>query len=329
MFNWEPIFTEVSQPNTNMIYFGIGSAMGHYNREINDHENQQYPPFLNKFMGKKLVILFDPDLEAHLAVESYMEKHNYAYDKYAVDETITILRSADLVVYAIKEAFEFGVGRWLEGEERLKLITKVDWYVSNMINLIGICLNKAIKTKVILQDFTGRDTTDFYVKLFGTFDKSDVLNNVMFDVTQKDGGCFIEMNESHASLDPVGNFIQEKHMELTRIRQSNLFDIIVRDRISSVLYTLSYNYTALKNNKQHQIDQIDKIIYLAHTYNIDFDELNTNYDYLDLKLKQLIRGIIIDVIRAKDIDSSAVDDLMSVIDNRPLFVNSLCLFNYQ
>jgi hypothetical protein len=333
MFNWEPIFIEASEANTKLVYLGIGSAQDHYanNSNINqrmDDTNQQYPPFLKKFEGKKIVILLDPYLEEHLAVEKYMDAHDMVYEKIDVDN-VRILRNEEIVVYAIKECFNYTTNLWGTPEEIEQSRVKSDWNVSNLINLISICLEKRTRTKIILQDFTGRNTTQFYSSLFNIFDKTTLLNDVMFDVTQKDGGCFIEMNENQASVDHDGNFIQEKYMELVKITDSPLFKAILKERIQQVVYPLSHNFVSLIKNPSHEIVYKEKLLSLAHTYNIEINELNTNPEYMIQKHEQLIHKVLEDIVSSRNIDASAVGDLIGTIEQRSTFINSLSVFNFD
>ena len=340
MLNWEPIFTEASQANTKLVYFGIGSAMGRYstdpidpnippgpnNTQLTDDTNQQYPPFLNKFEGKKLIILLDPCLEEHLAVEKYMEAHGMRFEKYAVDN-ICVLRNDEVVVYAIKENFNYNGYLWGTSEEIKQSIHKSDWDIANMIYLIGICLQK--RTKIILQDFTGRDTTGFYYSLFDIFDKTSLLNDVMFDVTQKDGGCFIQLNKDQASVDSDGNFIQEKYLELFKITESSLFKSILKERIQQVIYPISHNFVSLKKDPAHEIVNKGIFLSLAHTYDIDVNENNNDPDYLIEKHIQLIQKVLEDIVIARDLDSSTASDLISVIDQRTTFINSMTTLKFD
>jgi hypothetical protein len=333
MFNWDFIFTEAAQANTKLVYLGIGSAMGSYltnsnNKRISDEKNQQFPPFLKKFEGKKIIILIDPELEEYLAVEQYMDEHDFKFEKYTIDN-VRVLRNDEIIVYAIKETFNYIIDTSCTPQEIIESRTKVDWNISNLINLIGVCLEKRTNTKIILQDYTGRDTTIFYSRLFNIFDRTQLINNVMFDVTQKDGGCFIEMNEHQASIDSNGHFIQEKYMELVAITGSPLFKSILQERIQQVIYPLSYDFVSLKKNPTHEIINKKKLVGFAHSYNIQIDEFNNNSDYLIQKYEQIIQKIIEDIVKARSVDSSAIGDLMGVIDNHSTFSSSLMIFNFD
>jgi len=332
MFNWEPIFTEASRPNISLVYFGIGSAMTpeSYSQDIEDCKNQQFPPFLKKYRGGKLIVLFDTKLEEHLAVEKYLKKYNHKYEKNNVDG-ITVLRNDEIIVYAIRENFDFYTNHYGTPDEIKESATKASWYISNLIHIISVCLEKNPKTKMIVQDFTGRDTTYSYINLFNIFNKIELLNNIMFDVTQKDGGCFVDMNEHQASLDSNGNFIQEKYMELKKMTHSPLFKTILSDRIKNLIYPISSNYVNLKKDKPGSYDITTnwKNSLLMETYNLEFNELNKNPEYLIHKYEQLIIKILTDIIESKNTDPSAVKDIFSIIDNRGVFINSMMLFNYD
>jgi len=331
MFNWEPIFNDALHDDTKLVYLSVGSAMDDCDaRPVTDDTNQQYPPFINKFKGRKLSVLLDPYLEEHLAVEKYMETHHIPFEKKVYDD-FCILRSHDndIIVYAIKETFSYEPSLYGTPEEITQSIYTTDSNVSNLINLIHICLEKRIKTKLILQDFTGRDLTKFYYSLFNTFDKTDLLNHVMFDVTQKDGGCLIEMNEHQANINEHGNFIQEKYLQLVQLNTSPLFKRILIERINRVIYPLAWDFSNLKNNPPHQIVNKDTLLFLASIYNIDIDELNNNPDYLIHKYERLIRQMLEDIVNSQNSDLSAVDYLISIIDNRTDFNNTLMIFKFN
>lgn len=321
MAKWQSIFDK-ALTNYDIIYIAIGSAMGEYSKEqITDDKNQQFPPFLNKF-GRKMIILIDPQLEEYLAIEYYMKKHNLQFEEHK-ENNIRILRNEEIIVFAIKDYFYFVECLRFPPEENQEKKDKLDYDLSNLINLITICLNN-LNTKIILQDFTGRNTTLLYTRLFNFFDKKKLLNRVLFDVTQKEGGCFIEMNEFQAPVDSKGNFIQERYLELTAITNHKKF---LKKRIDQIIYPISQNFTSLKKNPSFEIMYKDIFYILAQTYNIDFDELNINPDYLIKKYEKLIKIVIADIVTSCNGDFSMVDDLFNIIDQRDEFRTKLRLFN--
>lgn len=324
---WKGIFTKISN-NVEIVYLAIGSAMGDYSKEqITDDKNQQFPPFLKKFKGQKIIILIDPQLEEYLAIEYYMKEHNLQFEEHK-ENNIRILQNEEIIVFAIKDYFYFVECLRFPPEENQERKNKLDCDLSNLINLIDICLNNP-NTKIILQDFTGRDTTQLYTGLFNIFDKQKLLNRVLFDVTQKDGGCFIEMNESQAHVDSNGNFNQYKYSELTTIHDYILFKQNLENRIKHIIYPISHNFISLKKNPSHEIMYKDNFYILARIYNINIDESNINPDYLINKYAELIKIVIEDIVISCKCDSSAVHDLFNIIDQRTEFSNMLRLFNFD
>jgi hypothetical protein len=74
-------------------------------------------------------------------------------------------------------------------------------------------MNSALKVKVIVQDFSGRDIQEFYPTQYG----ERVFQNVLFDVTYDDGGCFPDL-QSVTILEKDGKFIQPKYMRLQELQ---------------------------------------------------------------------------------------------------------------
>ena len=72
MYIWHKILTTVAKASCKLVYFGIGSEMNDCHK-ITELNNSQYPCYLNKFEGNKVIILFDSQLETPLKIEKYFE----------------------------------------------------------------------------------------------------------------------------------------------------------------------------------------------------------------------------------------------------------------
>ena len=94
---YDIILSNLSSYGPKLIYFSVGSALGH-RVEIKPNQNQQYPfPILDKYKGlKKVIILMDENLEYPLKIESDINLS--LIDK---DKLFRILTNEDTLVFAI------------------------------------------------------------------------------------------------------------------------------------------------------------------------------------------------------------------------------------
>lgn len=340
MVDTQTIIRNINNPDTKLVYVSVGCEMGSY-PQILDKDNQQYPPFIAKFDGHKVIILYDPYLEEKLAIQKYWEAHNDSLELISThfDQTNTriqmrILRNRTVTVYAITDGFYFEKPHYSDHQLQREMEIKTDSNISFIHSMIIACLEKQEKTKFILQDFTGRDTTSFYLDLFESFPKNELLSNVMFDVTQKDSGCFIQMDSNLAEVDSSNNFIQEKYLELTKVPRSKLSEM-VRERVAKIIYPFSYTMTSLykyleQRVETHQIDLLETARLFGVVYNIAFDSSNTLVGYLVEKYEEILNAVLNDLCVSRDFDRSTVDTLQAILKDDPIaFINSMTLFNYQ
>jgi hypothetical protein len=246
------------------------------------------------------------------------------------DSSQRVYYNDQMTIFAIKTHFEYIIYNSGSPEKIIKEREMVDLCIANLINLIGICIDKQPKTKIILQDYTGRETTNLYISLLGFFDRDDMLNHVLFDVTQKDSGCFVELTETQAPIDANGNFIQEQYLELTKITQSPLFPTICKDRINKVIYPISLNYSRLISEPGYSIVNRDLTQYFALLYNIPFESSNNTPEYLIQFHERLIRSMICDILTVKQIDPLSIDGLIHLLHmpSRSKFIDSMSSLNY-
>ena len=73
---YDTVFSTISNFEPELIYFAVGSALGHYNNVIiKPSEHQQYPSILSKYNEqKKVIILMDGGLESPLKMEEVVLK---------------------------------------------------------------------------------------------------------------------------------------------------------------------------------------------------------------------------------------------------------------
>jgi len=92
-------------------------------------------------------------------------------------------------------------------------------YINILHSLIEIILYKAIK--FILKDYTGKDLTALYLNIGDSYSYNLLLPNVIFDITQNIGGCYIDLEITYPKIDEYKNFYQSKYKSLYDIKLHN------------------------------------------------------------------------------------------------------------
>ena len=125
-----------------LIYFSVGSALGH-RAEIKPNQNQQYPfPILDKYKGhKKVIILMDENLESPLKIEADINLS--LIDK---DKIFRILTNEDTLVFAINHHYYFDESPHQDNYT-------FQHHFGFLMNLVTFALSN--KSKLIIQNFAG------------------------------------------------------------------------------------------------------------------------------------------------------------------------------
>lgn len=316
---WNEIYDNIKNLDIKSVSLLIGCSMDCYD-DLTEENNQQYPCFLNKISGKKLIILVDPNLEINLKIEDYfILKGNPLICTHKIFNgekiSVRIFNNNEIIVYALNEPINYIKYEWIDNHDQ------PDTY--KIYTIIDLCLTKEIK--FILQDFSGNDTTYFYTKLLKIYDRNNLLNYINLDVTQNEGGCRFLLSNDLIKLDNNENFIQEKFMELTKIKNSKLFDTCLNLRINIFTYPIAYYYSNIIQNIELELDklQLYKIGFIAIIYNIEFNEESIDLNYIVTKLGKLIDNMLKDIIICKGIDNSYYNFIMTNIHDRQLLYKSM------
>jgi hypothetical protein len=328
---WQKIFDYISLPTTNLIYIGVGSGMNDY-EEVTAKNNQQYPCFLNKFAGNHLVVLIDPNMELNLKLLNYFEElmnplilqnqtnipntENPYIREYVNDKGLFIV---------INDYFYCGVDPYMTSIE----IDQANQHIAILYQIIGIALGKISPSKIIFQNYTGYDTTAFYMSLFDVFDRKQLISNVCFDITQKNGGCFIEFDPDMISLDENINFIQEKYELLVNFPNSRYYLTNLKIRIDLLSYPLVWNYINLKKSVDFERVFENKIKFLAIIYKLDYDLSNNDYNYIIKCYYNIILCVITDIVKSRGIPNEFIDYLITNLENRFEFTNLISILKFE
>ena len=251
-----------------IVYVGVGCALNPININENINKNNiDNSPFTQQSLKclseykTKLYILIDPELN-NICLGSNgpqvffdRERHN-----------MKVYRSKDcsLTVLAIKESIDYD-----KDFDILKFICE---FVLNY------------KKKMIMQDFSGRDLTYYYIKLMKLFGKKEMLQNVIFDITQMyEGNCFPDV-ETNVITDTDGNFIQSKYDEI---------NINTFKDYWSMLRNLAY---MMRNPKERHYNSIKICIAFVIYDIIDFD-----FEFNIQEIKKLFHIIVNEILSIKNI----------------------------
>jgi hypothetical protein len=179
--------TKLCNEEQTTIYFAVGCGLEYY--APGTHPRQQYPPFMAEFPGRHICILMDPLLEsppkayADLAGTDVPETNN------------TVIGNVTFI--PVRRNFEWG------SEEARLFIDE----------LCILCLDTP--ARLIVQDYAGNYIERYYpIDRLGT----QITKKVLFDVTYRDGGCFIDLDAVRILRHRDGSFVQPKYDPISVIR---------------------------------------------------------------------------------------------------------------
>jgi len=291
--NYTYITSIVSTFKPDIIYIGISSALGwHSIEKITPNLNQQYPPFLNKF-DKKLIILIDQCLEEKLVLESKMDltcvlKSNKDEIKMRIFNT-----STNDKIIALNQHFYFD-----------NIIQR-----KFLFDLISYTLET--NTKMIVNDYSGRDIHYNYVEILDKFPKEKILNSVLFDITQNDGGCYFDFNDFPIHYDDKNNFIQFRYKSLAELKKISMkkFKVECLKRISWINYELTRQLRVLqgeiaKEKHSHLFEnQVNKIVnFISIIYTSVKKE-----DISEDNIKEALLQLLIDICNSLEVSSDLIN----------------------
>jgi len=286
-----------------VIYLGIGTSLKWHPIEIIDsNNNQQYPPFLNNY-DRKLVILIDQHLEDPLYLESKIEINKITNETNKIsneidnnsDNKMRVYDSKDnLFVFAINQNFEF------ENSD--------DNFFINYLRDYTL----AFKKKFVIGDFSGRNIETYYINLLlrcNQEKQNDLLNNILYDVTQNDGGCQFDYEKYPIVYDKKNNFVQYKYKSLVEIKELSpyFYKINFLKRLGYLNYELTRMLRILSGEiteDPHAYFKISiqyTINYLSIIYNSvkSFDNSKEN-------IHEAIFQILLDICHSLDIPMDMV-----------------------
>lgn len=181
MTNIQEIATHANAIKPELIYVAIGCALGHHPPNGSYLSPQQVPPFVEHATGRRLCILIDPTLEDPPRQQPLADA--------TPGVTLTPLR----------QSFHF------DNPEHSAFLH----------SLIRLTLEANSRTRLIVQDYTGRDILPYYpIDTYGP----RLTARVLYDVTYNDGGCFVDLNKIAIFHEANGNFLNPVYLPMWRFK---------------------------------------------------------------------------------------------------------------
>lgn len=277
-----------------IIYLSIGCSMKNY-RQINPSNNQQNPIFLHSFVNeKKMFILFDPELETPLRLESQLNlMTTYSEDYYRV------LQSDNIIVFAINKLFYF----YHYDRNTLETIF--------LNNIISYSIENKIKTFV--QDYTGININYAYLEFLEN--NSNIKKYVLFDVFQDNCPIIIDFSKVHIYYDSNDNFIQPQFLTLVEIKKLSfdMFKIHLNKRIDWINYRIIRQISMINKEIDENIkDTIDVENILKNLKNIYY---NITLEITIYNLENTIKYVLFDIITALELDENFLTNIKTNMIN--------------
>jgi hypothetical protein len=271
--------------------------MGHYN-DITPKNNQQNPKFMQKFDGQRKVYIFmDPMLETPLKLESQINLVPDNTSSTDIVQDYRVLQNTEYTVVSINKPFYFYNDINAPNNHNQEL-DKLFLY-----GLVNYAIDRNIK--LIVQNYSGADISASYTEIVSIFGKETVFKNILFDVTQNDGGCFVDFDKYPIFYDDEDNFVQARFysfVEMKKINEDYYKSMLVK-RLNLLSWQITRHLRILKGELEGihldkpQMESILNDMSMIYSINNDITEEN---------LTNLITLMILDAAESLDIPSDVV-----------------------
>ena len=315
-FYWN-IMNNIEDFNPYIIYFAVGCSMKYYKDcDISSNNNQQNPSFLQKFKDSKIVYIFvDPELENPLKLDTQIT----LTETYSSDDCYRILKNDNIIVFTINKSFYF-----YDNKDKVSdIYTTFKINQSFITSLILYCTEN--KKKLIVQDYTGIDINNSYLDFYEFFPTIKLDKYVIFDITQNNGGCFIDFDNTTIYYDVDGDFIQPNFLTLSKLKEldNNIFKVILTKRINWINYYISRQLRVIKKEIENcqyynkYIEYILKNLAIIHGITTELSIEN---------LENTIMFVILDIIKAFDLSTDILTHILNNNYNQTIICNTLSHF---
>lgn len=277
-----------------------------YKRLVTRQNNQQYPMFLEKFgLMNRVIIIFDSELELDLKIPLPLHEIERATNpsnnilfrqlECDIDDQVT-------TVFAFHENYDYD-----------------NTYF--MTRLIEICLLQ--HSKLIVQDFTGRDIISMYHEFLPIFGKEVMLSNILFDVTASTGDCLVEFVDEDCSLYPNGTFVNERCKRLVDLSCNTITIRVLQERLKVIINEISWIYLTKCKDQESDYTFPKKVYYLFNVY--DIPEMVDTTE----RFGQLLFHLIRDVVAFHQCPPEAANHIISILHNRSEFLSFMQMLQFD
>ena len=180
-----------------LIYMAIGCSQRYY--PAGQGSPQQYPPQIAAIPGHKICILIDPLLEDVPRIFTQIgvpDPNTAATQRHTTHGDVTII--------LMRREFYWPLP-WIRPEQQAAAAADT----TLLQRLVG--LTNHSQTRLIVQDYSGTDIRPF-------FPLTAKPTHVLYDMTGRDGGCFIDFNKVKIHRAPNGDFIQPPYSTLQALQ---------------------------------------------------------------------------------------------------------------
>jgi hypothetical protein len=254
---------------------------------------------MQKFEGKKKFYIFmDPMLENPLKLESQISliinDNNSSND---IVKDYRVLKNTEYTVVSINKPFYFYNDINAPNNHNQEL-DKLFLY-----GLVNYALDRNIK--LIVQNYSGVDISASYNEIASIFEKETVFKNVIFDVTQNDGGCFVDFDKHPIFYDNEDNFMHTRFLSFVEMKKINedYYKRMIVKRLNLLTWQITRYLRILKGElepNQYDKSQIENILNdMSMIYSISHDITEEN-------ISNLITLMILDAAESLDIPTDVV-----------------------
>jgi len=104
-----------------------------------------------------------------------------------------------------------------------------------------------------------------------------------------------------------------------------MFSQILQKRINILINPISWRYVHLTKTNNNNFNEYDATKLLSVIYNIQYDILNNELDYIKNILYLIINSLITDIVNALNLDSNLIDYILNNLEDRSSLINTLSI----
>jgi hypothetical protein len=298
---YDTVFSNISNFEPELIYFAVGSALGHYpNVHIKPNEHQQYPSILSKYNEqKKVIILMDGGLETPLKMQEVVQL-------LLIEETgifrMFINDTNDLIVFAIKHHYYF--------QDSLNENISFDEHFGFLMNLVTYVMSN--DKKLIVQNYSGLFIEDSYAEFFEYFPREQLISRIIFDVSNSQAVCSIDFDKYPINYDEDDNFVQIRFEKLVEQKKYDYeyFKANIFKRINDINGVLTRKLRVIRGEIEMFQHENETIKSLYKTLSTVYSEIDFSAEINEENLIKTIKIILIDIFESLEVDNSILTTLV-------------------